>query len=130
MAVHGPTYDKEFPPRGPMRDDKEIVASTSHAVAEAEQGDGPAAASGSSSAAGPRGMMVDNVAVVVGAHGAAAASRIGVVSVTPDGAAAASEVGTAAVGHEGAAATSNAANSSTTQVKGGQPSSGTDGQNE
>lgn len=92
----------------------------SMADAEAEQGEGPAAASASGSAVGKDSTSTSSVSVVVGQHGAAAASNIGVVAVGPYGASAASEVGVVSVGLHGAAASSNAANSNRVAIdKGG-----------
>jgi hypothetical protein len=94
------------------------LGATSAVSAEAEQGDGPAAASATSSAVADGIADTSAVSVVAAPNYAAAACDFGVVAVGPFGASAASEVGVAAVGPSGAAATSNAANSSSVAVNG------------
>ena len=89
---------------------------TSTVAAEAQQGDGPAAASASASSVMDGAAKTSSVSVVVGADYAAAACEFGAVVVGPNSAAAASQVGVAAVGPAGAAATSNSANSSSVAV--------------
>ena len=92
------------------------LGATSAVSAEAEQGDGPAAASATSSAVGEGIVETSAVSVVAAPNYAAAACDFGVVAVGPYGASAASQVGVAAVGPSGAAATSNAANSSSVAI--------------
>jgi hypothetical protein len=87
-------------------------------AAEAQQGDGPAAASASGSAVGENSTNTSAVSVVVGPYGAAAACDIGVVVVGAQGAAAASEMGAVSSGPSGVAATGNGANSSIVAVNG------------
>ncbi len=94
------------------------IGATSAVSAEAEQGDGPAAASATSSAVGEGVAHTSAVSVVAAPNYAAAACDFGVVAVGPAGASAASQVGVAAVGPGGVAATSNAANSSHVAVNG------------
>jgi hypothetical protein len=108
-SAFDPTHDQ-------VQASGQIVA-TSSVSAEAQQGDGPAAASASSSAVGPT-TDTKAVSVVVGPNGASAACPFGVVVVGPQGAAAASEVGVATVGPAGAASASNAANSSRAVIDG------------
>lgn len=95
----------------PTSNPAEFAATTSVA-AEAEQGDGPAAASSSASAVGKNSPSTKVATVVVGKDYAAAASEAGVAVVGPNSASAASKIGVVAVGPDGAAATSNAANGS------------------
>jgi hypothetical protein len=92
------------------------LAATSSVAAEAQQGDGPAAASASGSAVGQSTVESRAVSVVVGPNGAAAACEIGVVVVGPQGAAAASEMGVASAGAHGAAAAGNGANSASVAI--------------
>jgi len=89
---------------------------TSSVAAEAQQGDGPAAASASGSAVGENSTNTSAVSVVVGPYGAAAASDIGVVVVGAQGAAAACEMGAVSSGPSGVAASGNGANSSIVAV--------------
>lgn len=97
---------------GSVADDDEPVQpdTTSKVATEAEQGTGPAAASATTAATGDGNHDVSSVSVVVGEHGASAASDVGVVAIGPNGAAAANEAGVVAVGPEGGAAASDAAN--------------------
>ena len=92
------------------------LAATSSVAAEAQQGDGPAAASASGSAVGTTSVASRAVSVVIGPHGAAAACELGVAVVGPQGAAAASSIGVASAGPSGAAAAGNGANSSTVAI--------------
>ena len=92
------------------------LAATSSVAAEAQQGDGPAAASASGSAVGESTVESRAVSVVVGPEGAAAACELGVVVVGPQGAAAASAIGVASAGPHGAAAAGNGANSSSVAI--------------
>jgi hypothetical protein len=94
------------------------IGATSAVSAEAEQGDGPAAASATSAAVGEGVAHTSAVSVVAAPNYAAAACDFGVVAVGPAGASAASQVGVVAVGPGGAAASSNAANSSHVAVSG------------
>lgn len=94
------------------------VAATSSVSAEAQQGDGPAAAGASASGACETVARTSVVSVVIGPDGAAAACEFGVVVAGPHGAAAASQAGVAAIGHNGAASSSNAANATSAAVDG------------
>lgn len=94
------------------------VAATSSVSAEAQQGDGPAAAGASASGVGETVARTSAVSVVIGPEGAAAACEYGVVVAGPHGAAAASQAGVAAVGQNGAASSSNAANATSAAVDG------------
>ncbi len=87
-------------------------SATSTTCAEAQQGDGPAAASASGSAVGVNVAKTTSVSTCIGTDYAAAACEYGVAVAGPHSAAAASQVGVVAVGPDGAAATSDAANSS------------------
>lgn len=101
-------------PLGPARQPQ--LAATSSVAAEAQQGEGPAAASASGSAVGETNVASRAVSVVIGPHGAAAACELGVAVVGPQGAAAASSIGVASAGPGGAAAAGNGANSSTVAI--------------
>jgi hypothetical protein len=92
------------------------MAATSTTSAEAQQGDGPAASSASSSAVGDGAVKTSAVSTCVGSDYAAAACEFGAVAVGPCSAAAASQVGVVAVGSTGAAASSNSANSNCVAV--------------
>jgi hypothetical protein len=94
------------------------VAATSSVSAEAQQGEGPAAAGASASGVSRSIAHTSAVSVVIGPDGAAAACDAGVVVSGPHGAAAASEAGVAAVGADGAASSSNAANATSAAVNG------------
>lgn len=94
------------------------VAATSSVSAEAQQGDGPAAAGASASGVAHGIARTSSVSVVIGPYGAAAACDAGVVVSGPHGSAAASEAGVSAVGANGAASSSNAANATSAAVEG------------
>lgn len=92
------------------------MTATSTTSAEAQQGDGPAASSASSSAVSDGAVKTSAVSTCVGSDYAAAACEFGAVAVGPYSAAAASQVGVVAVGSTGAAASSNSANSNCVAV--------------
>jgi hypothetical protein len=94
------------------------VAATSSVSAEAQQGDGPAAAGASASGVSESVARTSAVSVVIGPDGAAATCDFGVGVAGPHGAAAASQAGVAAVGRNGAASSSNAANATSAAVDG------------
>lgn len=81
------------------------LSCTSAVSAEAEQGDGPAAASATSSAVSGSMVSTSAVSVCVGGDYASAACDYGVVAVGPSSAAAVGRFGAVAVGPTGAVAT-------------------------
>lgn len=105
-------------PDGDKQEYQELpqFSSTSTTCAEAQQGDGPAAASASGSAVAENVAKTTSVSTCIGTDYAAAACEYGVVVVGPHSAAAASQIGVVAVGPDGAAATSNAANASSVAI--------------
>ena len=92
----------------------ENFGGTSACSAEAEQGEGPAAASATSSAVGDQDTSTTAVSSVASSDYAAASCPIAVVAVGPNSASAASEAGTVSVSPNGAAAATPAANGSKT----------------
>lgn len=103
-----------WPPHGSSN-----LGGTSVCSAEAEQGEGPAAASATSSALGENGGAVMAVSSVASMDYASAACPVGAVAVGPFSAAATSEVGSVSVSPSGAAAAANAANGTKAVAKGG-----------